>query len=632
MVTTIFTMVAFSIITIIHSDVVPESDDRIVSAAVVLTGAGSAEELGEDELERFRSLAATPLVLSRASRSRLLSSGLFSTYQVAALWDYRQRHGDVFSFAELATVNGFSAEYVEALRPFVSLDPASNSGPVGASSIRDSTSLSDFFRYKVKGEVMYRDNINVTGAQTSKGFDGNIVAGGALKANFAIDDSWEAGGGFKESSGFSPKGRKSKGEDWSFFASWAGIAGRKVSLTRAVIGDYNLRFGQGLAMWGGYSISGVPTPSSMSRNPTGLSPYRSYSGSSAQRGAAAEISCGHLSLTTAFSVPAIERDFRGCTVAANLLYFGLNHQESATFYTKLNERGLPTSMVASVDGRLNIRGYDLWGEVATNMSSAAMLLGTRGKVIDNLTLAMLIRFYPKEYSSDFSGALRSGSSCTDEHGATLALSYRGGSSISTNASSFPRCQHLLDASFDMCVHPSTNHTQVKSVVTYDCQPHEAWNLVTRFQFRQRNYDLPTRAELRADLTWMPSALKITGRLDGLLTMNAAPELSGLAFINVAWTSQRPALSLKARSGLYRTAGWPARIYVYESDCPGFYTVPAFYGEGWWASACCTYRPFDAIGNNIIRKLSLSASLSYRRKMDDSGTPSLIVHFAVQWKI
>ena len=99
-----------------------------MGSVLVLTGASSEEELDEQEVERFQRYLSHPLELNLSGRSRLVSSGLLSRYQIASLEDYRSRYGDVLSFAELAAVEGFGEEYVRALRPFVSLSSGSLPG------------------------------------------------------------------------------------------------------------------------------------------------------------------------------------------------------------------------------------------------------------------------------------------------------------------------------------------------------------------------------------------------------------------------------------------------------------------------------------------------------------------------
>ena len=90
-------------------------------ALLTLTGASCVEELSEDEVQRYQTLAAHPVDLNIAGRSRLLATGLLSPYQVASLLDYRARTGDILSWTELALVDGFPAAFVEALKEFAVL-------------------------------------------------------------------------------------------------------------------------------------------------------------------------------------------------------------------------------------------------------------------------------------------------------------------------------------------------------------------------------------------------------------------------------------------------------------------------------------------------------------------------------
>ena len=87
-----------------------------------LTGFQSPEELDGHEVERLCSYLQHPLKLNLASTSKLRSSGLFTAFQAACITDYRVRHGDVMSYAELAAIDGFTDEVVRTLMPFISLD------------------------------------------------------------------------------------------------------------------------------------------------------------------------------------------------------------------------------------------------------------------------------------------------------------------------------------------------------------------------------------------------------------------------------------------------------------------------------------------------------------------------------
>ena len=67
----------------------------LLAAILALSGAGSAEEMGEEEMERYRHFAEHPLQINRLPAARLRASGIFTDYQLAALEDYRARNGDI---------------------------------------------------------------------------------------------------------------------------------------------------------------------------------------------------------------------------------------------------------------------------------------------------------------------------------------------------------------------------------------------------------------------------------------------------------------------------------------------------------------------------------------------------------
>ncbi|MBR1488089.1 MAG: hypothetical protein IJ603_04285 [Bacteroidales bacterium] len=51
-----------------------------------------------------------------------------------------------------------------------------------------------------------------------------------------------------------------------------------------------------------------------------------------------------------------------------------------------------------------------------------------------------------------------------------------------------------------------------------------------------------------------------------------------------------AFSVYGRGGIFKVDDWDDRIYVYERDAPGSFTVPARYGRGWDAALYAAWRP------------------------------------------
>lgn len=580
-------------ISTLHGPDPSDRDDRLLASILYITGADSEEELDEYELERFQHLATHPLSINRATRSRLLSSGLFSSYQAATIADHRQRTGDILSISELATIHGFGRETASALAPFIVLE---SSGPPAA--VRGYGNKS----HDVAQELTMKAAIRSSGMGSEPT---TVKISEAGKYHLDVDGQWEFNIGANGSSEHLREW-KNGGLGHSFsMAYMSPWKGKRFTLSRLVLGDYNLRFGQGLAMWSGMTMSGFGNIASMSRNPTGLNPYRSYSsavldfsgtgdvpmvtykpGSTVHRGVGAEFSCGHISLTTAFSMQKKAKSGTflqsyGLLPVVNLSYFGLSHQESLTSYIALGFDGTVSDARVAADFRAAVRGVDIFGELAMDplalsdpSRSFAFLLGTRFKAGAALTLGGLLRYYPSGYSAGWAGSARSSTACSDEHGAAVAARLKSGDYVGYNP------QHLLDLSFDAACYPSKKHLQIKVLANYTYTIDESWSLAFRLQYRHRNYAQKERVELRSDGGWDNGIWVVKARLHGVYG-NA---LGGLAYIESGYTGlSRPDLSLYVRAGVCHTGGWADRIYVYERDAPGNFNVPAMYGDQWWLS-------------------------------------------------
>ena len=82
-------------------------------------GGGDPEELAE----YLTGLMVRPLDLNMADRETLEAFPLMTPFMVASLLEYRAEYGAVSSEAELSLVDGFDAEKVRVLRPFVTFLP-----------------------------------------------------------------------------------------------------------------------------------------------------------------------------------------------------------------------------------------------------------------------------------------------------------------------------------------------------------------------------------------------------------------------------------------------------------------------------------------------------------------------------
>lgn len=582
-------------------------ENDFLQAVMTIKGTGSEEYLSEDELEYFRQLAVNPIAINGASSSELLATGLFSPYQAAVIEDYRSRSGDILSLSELALLDGFGDNYARAVSPFVTLvsnglpgEPASYGIPAEHESVFRSALRYDDGDDKTSG--MYGMKYRFSSA-------GRIVGAGlALRSPYGAAH-W-------------PPAER------SFFVS---LHRRKFDL---VLGDFNAKFGQGLALWSGFSMSGTDSPASFAKNPVGIVPYGSYSGDGTFRGIAGNFRAGKFTLSAFVGGDGLrnmaeslsEENLDGnlsFRPGVNIAYYGWRGQTSLTFVSETDGlTGRFSVCKVSADGRYSIKGVDLFSEIAIDCLSLmpAGLVGSRFAVCDGVEAAVAARYYPPEYDASFSGAVRSGTKCTNEHGVTLALRHlsekRVGLAGKTGFGSSVSLSDLsvnLDASFSPAPKYGTDTSsyQVKAVVSEVVRLSPMFGLRLKFSGRYRTYSYPFNLHLRAELEFGSGEWNSRLRAD-------VTKCRGISCLGYLEGGRKSAVwSAYLRCGMFRVDYWDDRIYVYERDAPGNFSVPAYYGRGYWLAFSGGVRLFR--GGKLYFRASFT-DYPWRRPLQESEKP------------
>lgn len=546
-----------------------------MQAMVFLSGAQDIESVDSHTAEQFMALLRRPLKINLSSRSRLTESGLLSPYQTASLLDYISSNGDVLSVAELAAVDGFGYEYAAALEYFVSF--ASSALPGNSSASRPYTDNSVTLRSGFRKKENERHDCSYALRYC-------LDVSGRYELGFVARSGYDA-------SHFPP-------EVTSFCVAYYG-QGR---LGKIVAGDFNARFGQGLALWSGFSMGGLSAPESYTRRPSGISPYRSYSGEGSLRGIAADFSFGRFTLSSFIAADGLREIFSGefsrdgisVIPALNFGYYGKNGQMSLTCYAQTApvEYGFSGNSLADLkcsgDIRWNVRGADLFSEVAFDgiSLSAAALAGARFPLGEHLSMAVSARYYPSGYSASRSGAVRSGTKCTNEYGLSVSGAFSSGKYVPLAGkkgfgSSVMRHRGIFSIDASHAPAPRTGAdsptSQLKVRLDYDCQISPAVSISTRFSERLRTWGSKNKTDFRADVKYSSGIFSFTSRL-------SAVHSKGLGLLAYWEGGYRPGVVLMyLRGGIFRIDNWDDRIYVYERDAPGNFNVPAYYGRGFWTA-------------------------------------------------
>ena len=523
---------------------VPAQSQEHLGSILTVLGASSEEELDGQEMERFQHYLAHPLEINIASRSRLLSSGLLSQYQVASLEDYRSRSGDVLSFTELSAVEGFGEDYVAAVKPFLSLRSLTLPGQPALDSL--------VIRHDLLARTGFKGGASNYGTKYKLSF--GEVASASLAARTSYSDI-----------------RMFPPSSWSFNVTVAG----KRHLGKAVFGDYNLRVGQGLSLWSGMSLSGFSSSSSWS-----------WSGIGSHRGAAADFQFGRFMLTGFLSFPGLRtrmegsrKDGIGIMPGTTLGWFGRNGQVSvAAWCTGDSDKREMTGGKVSGDFRFNCFGTDIFGETACDVASGALaaVAGATLPFGEGWKASLLARSYPSGYDGSFSGGVCGWSKTSDERGVAIGLERYGLQMTVDLASkdqdrSIRQCKLLLKIPLQL-----SGRSVLSFRITERIRPYEVW--------------LKYRTGARADLDWSSvgmssrygesdgDAWKARFRVEGLLCRS----LAGLTYMEAGRKTGK--WSTYLRGTLFLVDNWDDRIYSYERDAPGNFTVPAYYGRGFSLSA------------------------------------------------
>ncbi len=545
-----------------------QSKVELEEAIILIYGLNSIEEIDEELFERMESISKNPLKINELSRSKLLSCGLLTQYQVASFLDYTQRNGDVLSYSELAALDGFNVDFVSALRNFVSLD----SSRLPGQSKWERNSIYNTLITR----VFTKNNTYEFSPQYSYGF----------RYKTDINKKYFMRLGFVRS-------YDSKFHYPSTFTGTVAYQTKKLSI---VLGDFNLRFGQGLALWNGMSLSGVSKVDSFIKKPTGLSLPSSFSSPTALIGVASELNIRNFTLIVFTSIPKLKAYVYKSTNTIshedffsgfNLSYFGPRYRLA---FTQANT-------ISSFDAAFCFYGIDLWGELAIDWRklSPSAVLGATIPIGKMFRFATLIRYFSPNYNASYNGPIRTFSKSKDELALSLGLDFMYGRNHSANLS--------LDYAHRPSKYktsPPLDASQFRVILVYD------WKINSSFQISMRGssklkfkvyensskslsivqYSKPLtiapRNELRCDFDWDGSRFGTKIRVHGLWSKDFAI----LGYFEGKYNIKT--FTCYLRQGIFKVDNWDDRIYVYERDLPGSFSVPAYYDRGAWTALYMKY--------------------------------------------
>ena len=375
-------------------------------------------------------------------------------------------------------------------------------------------------------------------------------AGGKVKVTGSF---WRTGGAVRCSENYSKW-------DGTFFGEAA------FRNHRVVAGNYKVRFAEGLGLWTGFSMESLSTVDAFLKSAQGISPVWSFTSSGVQRGLAYEY-CSRRLRAQAFG--SFDKTFgvRG-------EYLGKHYQAGFT---------AASGLLLSADAKVNLRGIIISGEVAYRNGSFAGKTALKASLGEFLRLAVQGRVIPVKYSGKKNGEYAAAAGVEFNNRKVLA-------SITADAAMLP------------IPYTDPGRFQLRAYGRALWHITDIWSVEGRVTERYRNYE-QARTDLRADIRSSSGPWLSTTRLEAV----RCASWGFLGYLEGGY--KKEVLSAYLRVTGFMIDNWNDRIYVYERDAPGTFSVPAYYGRG--ASVSVTGAARWRIGRRFDLRVNLRAAGLFR---------------------
>lgn len=563
-----------------------------------------------------------PIYINKATEEELFRLNLLNFKQVSSIISYREKYGQILTIKELSVLGIFSEAQLQKIEPLFIFEPELDS----IQKRRDNIVFQSLLA-RVKGTFP-----TSTGYLSSKGkppvYDGSPYSYFS-RYRGSVGKWLEIGITAENDAGedFFSKSNKSGFDFISGFISWNGNG----VLRKMVIGDFHLRFGQGINLWSGGGVSYSSDLSSMMRTGEGIRPYSSTDENMFFRGVATQFYFKKVNFSLFYSNKRKDANIETDTTAWNYITSfrmdGLHRKNSEIADEKVvNEQlmggygdfrfdrwrfgiilsclkfGLPVSKgdapykSKTFEGDVNVNfGMDyhyilnqisFFGEAGISKNlKVALVNGVVWKAHPQLSLSMLYRNYNPSFQSFNTGAFAEGSGGRNEEGIFTAFEYCPVSKVKiggqadlfyfpwiTYQTITPAQGRALALKVDLTIKP-------EMIMYFQTK------VVSKPQKLSGQTGVPEQMDestlkWRVHFDWKVSErVQLRSRFENVVYQyNGKGENGYLVFQDFIFTAN---INLKSwfRLAYYHTDGYNSRVYSYENDLLYYFAIPEFHGKG-----------------------------------------------------
>jgi hypothetical protein len=587
-------------------------------------------------LEDFYFFLENPLNLNTATNEDLLRLHLLSDVQIAALLNYKKKYGQFITIYELAAIPELDREIIDMMLPFVSVEPV----------VVDNFKWKYAFKYG-SHEILTRYERVLEQKAGYMEYPDSILAESPNKQYLGSPDKFYVRyrNQYKDRVSWGITAEKDAGEEFfrgtqsQGFDFYSGhIYAKKVWIFDAVaLGDYQVKFGQGLTMWSGFAMGKTPNVFSGRRNAQTLRPYTSVNESLYLRGGAFTLGTGKFQFTGFASYKAVDANVNASDTldaifddsfssfqisgyhrtvgeledknkvhefisGGEFAYSGENFRIGfAGVYTQYD---LPLNASLSVanqykfnsgslfTGGINYKIFyhkmSFFGEVSMSDNlKPGTINGLVWHADPKLDLMVIHRYYDKAFHSIYSAGFGESSDNTGENGIYLGAQLRVNKRMSLSAYydqfNFTYLKWLTDdysAGRDFFL-------QADFVVSRSAKFYIRFkNKVTE---RNSKEDFPGLNQ-QTDLRRTSIRLNFDQRINSQLSLQSRVEWVDfrfgdqrsngiLLFQDLEYSFRKIPLKLYTRYAIFDSDDYDSRLYAYENDLLYVFSIPSYYYKG-----------------------------------------------------
>lgn len=585
--------------------------------------------------------------INRINAEELASLHVVTPLQIESFFSYRNKYGDFISLMELQAVPLWDIHTIKNLLPFFFINTEEPLAP----------QLKQRFK-EGNHRLLFR-----MGSQA--GLEGRLLkrTSQLLTYRFNFNNLLQLGFTTEKDGG-----------EYSFtdhFSTYAAIR-KKGMINNLVIGDFTVNMGQGLLHWQGYALGQSAQLISGYRQTELFKPHTGTDENRYHRGVAISLKKNKVELSAFISSQKIDASMEldsmgiakwvtsvrtsgvhkteselkgknalGWQSAGGRLKFNftkvfgsinfLGHhfdkplQQSPEPHNVFSMQG-KNFMMTSIDGSWFTRMGFLYGEIAIQSSHALALVGGWMKSLDTkLDISVSGRRIDKSYSSFQSNCNCSSGEAEGEKGISITLNYHPIPQHQFEIFSDRYKRDVITYGTDGIQYGTANGIQYKWIINKKAEYYVRWsnrvknsnNAVENEKSNalpfQRDDHWRSHFSNKIDQHW---TMRIRNEWSRIRNLDPKKETGFLHYVEVIYKPPMKSFSFSLRGTFYETGGYASRIYAFERDLLGYYSVPGHSGTGsaYYALLQCKWKKFTVSAKLLYNKNETGQLFQWRTQI------------------